>query len=116
MIDQDIKSGLLVPPDLRTKFNWGAFFLSWLWTLWNAPPTQRWIAIGCAIVSLFTFGLPGLIYGIWLGRAANRLTLAYRHYDSVEQFRAVQGAWAIWGVGVFVVAIGLKVLRLVLKS
>ncbi len=99
-----------VPLDLQMKFNFGAFIWGFWWTLWNAPVKQRWIAVGCAVASLFTGGLAGLAYQIYLGIYANRITLAYRRYDDVEQFRAVQRAWTKWGIIYLCVAVGLGIL------
>jgi hypothetical protein len=104
-----------MPLELQMKFNFGAFIWGFWWTLWNAPVKQRWIAVGCAVLSVFTGGLLGLAYQIYLGIYANRITLAYRRYDGVEQFRAVQRAWTKWAIILLIVSVGLGILGAILS-
>ena len=75
-----------LPPELR-RWNWGAFFLNWLWGLGNRTP-----------IALLTL-LPPLSFVMPFVLGAKGSAWAWRNgrWDSVEQFRRSQRRWAIWG-------------------
>lgn len=95
-----------MPEELR-GFNWGAFFLSWIW----AVNHRVWIGLGILVLSLlsmiqgigFVFSILSFIGCIVLGIKGNSLAWKHRKFESVEQFRAVQQAWTRWGLVVFIV-------------
>lgn len=78
------------PPREILGWNWGAFFWGWLWGLAHGV----WI-------SLLVFLLGG-IWHIYLGIKGSELAWRSRRFESVEQFKATQRAWAIWGWVFFV--------------
>jgi hypothetical protein len=85
-----------IPPELD-RWNWGAFLLNWIWGIGN----QTFIALLALIpfvgfVMLFVLGAKGSAWAWRNGR-----------WDSVEHFKRVQRQWAIWGVAVWLIAIGL---------
>ena len=94
------------PEELR-GFNWGAFFLSWIW----AVNHRIWIGLGILVLSLlsmiqgigFIFSILGFIACVVFGFKGNALAWKHRKFENVEQFQAVQQAWARWGFVVFVV-------------
>ncbi|MDO8507398.1 MAG: zinc ribbon domain-containing protein [bacterium] len=118
-----------LPPELK-KFNWGAFFFSWIWGIGNGV----WIALlvflfqsipafgslvgiitgsfseqaGAVITSIITFvGVIGQIgFLIWLGINGNRLAWKTGRWADIEKFKATQKKWAIAGlvfVGGFII-------------
>ena len=87
--------------------NWGAFLLNWLWT-WNN------IGVMWGVIYLVVCFIPGLnlasfIASIFLLVKGNELAWTYRRFNSVEEFRAVQGAWVKWGLIVLGVSILISV-------
>jgi hypothetical protein len=95
-----------VPPEIAAfKWNWGAFWLTWLWCL-----NHRMIAWGVGILvgSLVLGFLPGgglvpLGVGIYFGIMGHKLGWQNRHFPGgVSEFIAVQRAWMKWAVGLFV--------------
>ena len=102
--DSGEKAG--VPPEIAAfKWNWGAFWLTWLWCL-----NHRMIAWG---IGLFLGGfvvrfIPGgflvpLGISIYFGIMGNKLGWQNRHFPGgVSQFIEVQRAWMRWAVGLFV--------------
>jgi hypothetical protein len=80
-----------MPAELKT-WNWGAFLLNWIWGIGH----NVWI-------SLLMF-VPFINIFVWfyLGAKGNELAWQHRHFQNVEQFKAVQKAWMYWGIGVFV--------------
>ena len=74
-------------------WNWGAFFLTWIWGLSNGVTQSLW-----ALVPIW-----GFIYSFVLGAKGNQWAWEGREWDSIEQFRASQRKWAIWGFVTFVV-------------
>ena len=86
-------------PDELKGWNWGAFFLNWIWAIGNSV----WIGL------LALVGPVSLIMAIILGIKGNEWAWKNRKFSSIEQFKAVQKAWAIWGVVLFLVSIALSV-------
>ena len=79
-----------LPPELR-GWNWGAFFLNWVWGLAH----NTWIALlmfvpGVNIVMLFVLGAKG-----------NAWAWANNEWRDVEHFKRTQRIWARVGIGAF---------------
>lgn len=93
-----------VPAEVLTGgFNWGAFFLHWIWGLGNktyltlvmfATLLVCWIPVVGALAPL------GLC--IWFGMKGNEWAWQNKQWESVEQFHSVQKTWAAWGLGLFI--------------
>jgi hypothetical protein len=92
-----------VVPSGISGWNWGAFFLNWIWGLGNAT-----------FVAFLTF-IPfiGFFIPFVLGFKGNEWAWRNKRWDSVDQFKTVQRKWAFWGFALagalivfFVLAIG----------
>jgi hypothetical protein len=81
-----------VPPEI-IEWNWGAFFLTWIWGIGN----RVWLAL----VALVPLPLVGLAMGILLGIKGNEWAWQCKKWDSVEQFRHRQRIWMYWGIAGF---------------
>lgn len=73
------------------RWNWGAFFLNWIWGIGN----NTYVALLALIpffgfIMLFVLGAKGSVWAWRNGR-----------WDSVEHFKRVQRRWAIWGAVVW---------------
>lgn len=90
------------PAELQ-GWNWGAFFLNWIWGIGN----RVWISLLVLPLALIPFlgGIGVLVMMIVLGLKGNEWAWKNRHFESVEQFRAVQKTWALWGVIIFVLGL-----------
>lgn len=86
------KSGAF-PAELN-GWNWGAFFMGWIWALGMSN------VIGF-LLCFFLGGIGNIIVGI----KGNEWAWKSRQFSSVEEFRAVQHAWAVWGVVLFIASI-----------
>jgi hypothetical protein len=75
------------PPKIQ-GWNWGAFFLGWIWAISH----NTWIGLLTLVPSF------GFIMNIVLGVKGNEWAWQNRQFESVEQFKAVQKAWTIWGI------------------
>ncbi len=94
----------MVPPEVeQLGFNWGAFFLTWIWALAH----QAWL--GAALGFLLGFPVGSIILGI----TGNRWAWQNRHFASLEEFQAVQRAWAKWGLILFIIQIVLSIVVVV---
>lgn len=87
--DSTSKSGPF--PTELAGWNWGAFFMGWIWALGMSN------VIGF-LLSFFLSGIGNIIVGI----KGNEWAWKSRKFDSIEQFRATQHAWAVWGVVLFI--------------
>lgn len=84
-----------VPAQIQ-GLNWGAFFLSWIWAIFN----QVWIGLLALIPCIEIF------VAIFLLIKGNELAWkGPRQWESVEQFQTVQAAWMKWGLVIFVIRI-----------
>lgn len=88
-----------VPEDVKRGWNWGGCTLGCFWALAMRMPLWALAALVSGFCALLSIPL-----AIFLGIKGNELAWQNRHFESVEQFRAVQRAWAIWGVSVTIIA------------
>jgi hypothetical protein len=106
--------GNAIPEQLLSRWSWGPFFLSYFWVFWNADQTHKIIAVAIFVGNFIPFinflaAPAGLAFAIYLGIKGNRLMAANRQFASLQDFIAVQTAWAKWGVIVFLIGIVLLV-------
>jgi hypothetical protein len=77
----------VVPPEVD-RWNWGAFFLNWIWGLAHNTPIALLVFVPCAnLVMPFVLGLRGSAWA-WQNK----------RWESVEQFRKTQRQWALAGL------------------
>ena len=91
---------------------WGAFLLNWLWT-WNNIGTM-WGVIYLVVTLIPGLNFASFVASIFLLIKGNELAWTYRHFNSVEEFRAVQAAWVKYGLIVLGVVILLSIAAAVL--
>ena len=81
---------------IAKKFNWGAFFLSWIWGLGNRSYITL-IIFPIAILGIIP--VLGIIvqFGvmIWFGINGNKWAWQNKRWNSIEEFHSVQKKWAI---------------------
>jgi len=82
-----------VPPEIR-GWNWGAFFLTWVWGIGN----RVWLAL----IALIPVPFVGLAMMIILGLKGNEWAWQCKKWESVEKFRRRQRIWMYWGIAGFV--------------
>lgn len=82
----------VIPAEIK-KWNWGAFFLSWIWGLGNN--------VFIALLSL----IPGLnlIMSIVLGIKGNEWAWQNKQWNSIEDFLRIQKRWAWWGLSILII-------------
>jgi hypothetical protein len=85
-------------PEEIKGWNWGAFFLNWIWGVGNGV----WL-------SLLVFVLSG-IWQIVLGVKGSEWAWQNRRWESVEQFKETQRVWAMWGWIVFAISFVLGII------
>ena len=73
------------------KWNWGAFWMSWVWGLGN----RTWIAL------LSLIPVVNLVMAFVLGAKGNAWALKNKKWESDEKFYRVQGLWSAFGWGFF---------------
>ena len=95
-----------VLPDELRGLNGGAFFLNWIWAIAHST----WLGL-LAFVPYIGFVVPFVL--LFKG---NEWAWQNRKWSSVEQFKATQRIWTIWGVGLTVLAIAFLVFLGVLGS
>jgi len=86
------------PPEAEIRrWNWGAFFLTWVWGIGNHTYVALW-----ALVPVLTPVMSFVLAAKGSEWAWNR-----RRWDSVDAFRRTQRAWAICGVAFCLSAVAL---------
>jgi len=80
-----------LPPQLY-GWNWGAFFLTWIWGIGNNTTIAflTWIPVA-NFVMIFMLGAKGTEWA-WQNK----------RWKSIEHFKKIQKLWAIWGFILFV--------------
>jgi len=87
-----------VPSEIK-KWNWGAFFLNWIWGLGN----KTYIALLCLIP------LVNFVIAFILGANGSEWAWRNKRWESVEHFKRVQKKWGWIGLAWFLFAIVLAV-------
>ena len=90
-----------VLPDGIRGWSWGAFFLNWIWAVFN----RTFIGLLALIPYV------GFIMAIVLGVKGREWAWQNKRWESVEHFNAVQRQWSFWGV---VLTLGIAGLGIVL--
>ena len=98
MASSDTTAKAAMPEEVKAGFNWGAFWLNWIWGIGN----NVWI-------SFVVLVLP-LIWNIYLGVKGNELAWLNREWESVEQFKQTQAVWSKWGWIIFIVQLVLTII------
>lgn len=126
----------VVPPELTGKFNWGAFFLTWIWglnhrayiTLLSIGYWALMVAINVAVVGVSFNNSPGAsaaagrspagsaiswIYmlgalglRIWWGIKGYEWAWMSARFQNPDQCKRCQATWGWWGFGLFVLVCG----------
>lgn len=91
-----------VPDEVKNMgWNWGAFWLTWIWGIGNGV----WISFVALVL--------GIIWSVVLGLKGNEWAWQNRRFESIEQFRETQAAWSKWGWIVLVVSAVIWILMMV---
>jgi len=80
-------SGAAVPAGLG-EFNWGAFFLTWIWGIGN----NVWWSFLSFVPYLGWMVMPWI-----LAFKGNEWAWQSKRWESVEHFKSIQHTWAVWG-------------------
>jgi hypothetical protein len=80
-------------PEEIKEWNWGAFFLTWIWGIGN----KVWLAL----IALAPLPFVGLVMGIILGIKGNEWAWQSKKWDTIEEFRHRQRIWMYWGIAAF---------------
>ncbi|MDX1359568.1 MAG: hypothetical protein R3232_12110 [Clostridia bacterium] len=92
-------------PNEIAGWNWGGFFLTWIWGLGNSTL----IAL-LALVPILNLGV-----AIYLGAYGNELAWKNQYWHDVNDFKKTQRKWAIAGLAVTLVLVSLMALNIGLK-
>lgn len=84
-------SGAYVPSELK-RWNWGAFFLTWIWGLGN----RVYLSLFWFVPIIGWFLVPFL-----LGAKGNAWAWEHKRWENVQHFQKVQHYWALAGIVFF---------------
>jgi len=93
--EQSGKGSASIVPDEVRRWNWGAFFLNWIWGIAN----NVYISLLCFVPYV------GIIMPFILGAKGNEWAWRNKKWRNVEHFRNIQKKWTIWGLVIFVIHI-----------
>ena len=87
------------------NFNWGAFFLTWIWAIGNRSFDRitGWLLVLCIVP--YIGPLSALALMVYCGKTGNRRSWENKQWESIGHFERVQRRWAIAGVLQFALAI-----------
>ena len=95
-------SSAIVPPEIK-GWNWGAFFLGWIWGIGNST----WIAF-LTFIPVFN-----IIWAFFLGAKGNKWAWQNKKWDSIEHFKSTQRNWNIAGIILFAISIVAAVVAII---
>lgn len=95
-----------VVPDAIKGWSWAAFLMNWIWAIGN----KTYIGL------LALLGPISLIIAIVLGIKGNEWAWQNRQWESVEQFKATQKVWTVWGVVLLVVGFVIGLISAVIPA
>jgi len=93
-------------PAAAKRWNWGAFFMSWIWGLGNRT--------SIALLSLIP--VVNIVMAFVLGARGSQWAWKNKNWENEAQFTRIQGLWSAFGWGLFAgyaVALVLLVIALV---
>jgi DNA-directed RNA polymerase subunit RPC12/RpoP len=93
-----------VLPDELKGWNWGAFFLTWIWGIGNGV----WIA--------FVSFVLGFIWAIVLGIKGNEWAWQHKKWGSIEHFKKTQRTWKKWGIGLFIAGVVIGIIYAIIVA
>lgn len=99
----------------RIGWNWGGFFIPYLWLLGHGRTTAGFLLLLTTAVPLLNV-LHLILYpatAIYLGLQGYEISWRHRAYHSVEQLRDGEREWAWWGALVLLLVVGGVFLSLV---
>jgi hypothetical protein len=91
------KSAIL-PPEIK-GWNWGAFWLTWIWGIRN----KTWISF-LVFIPFFNF-----VWVFFLGAKGNKWAWQNEKWESTEEFKKSQHRWAKWGLIIFLISISISI-------
>lgn len=91
-------SGSIVPDSVR-GWNWGAFFLTWIWGLGN----RTYIAFVCFVP------IVNLIWPFVLGEKGSEWAWRNKRWDSPDHFLKIQRRWAVSGLVIALICVAILI-------
>ncbi len=95
-----------IPEEIR-HWNWGAFFLTWIWGIGNSV----WWSFLTFIPYLGIVVMPFV-----LGAKGNQWAWKSKSWESTEHFQKTQKTWAKWGIAIFCINIFFVLLAIIILN
>lgn len=87
-------------------WNWGAFFLNWIWALNHKYYLGLLSLVPCV----------GFFMAIYMGIKGNQIAWESGRFPDVEEMKKCQAIWAKWGVIIFCVACALQIVNIMMTG
>jgi len=88
----------VVPSEIQ-GWCWGGFLLGWIWCIVH----KAWVGLVLCL-------LVGIVGSVVCGVKGNEWAWQNNRYESIAQFKEIQGKWTKWGVIILCVSVGLGIL------
>ena len=107
-----------VPENIAKRFNWGAFFFSFIWLFWYGQVVMGIVALLSGLLNFIPVLGPiaQLALFIYFGIKGNEWAWQAKHYDSYDKFHEVQRKWAIAALVLFLLSIILAIVGIILAG
>jgi len=98
-------SSAIVPQEVQ-GWNWGAFFLDWIWAIGN----KAWIGVFLGLFAVIIYivatqfnsewvgWLTSIVISVVLALKGSEWAWQNKRWDSIEHFKRTQKKWRNWGI------------------
>ena len=91
-------------PEGMDRFNWGAFFLGWVWAAAMESVTG-------VLLSIFL----GFVGNLIIGFRGNKMAWQAREFKDLEDFIWIQEEWTRWGLIVFIITFSVSIIATIVS-
>ena len=106
--------GGTLPADVARKFNWGAFYFTWIWGLnHKAYITLLVFVLGCVP---YLGSIAHIGFAIWIGTKGNQMAWDSGRFRSIDEMMECQRIWAKWALWVFIATFSLILIVFIIAA
>jgi len=92
-------------PSEAQSFNWGAFFLTWIWAIGNRSIDGVTAVLFVLCIVPFLGVASAITLAIYSGVTGSKRAWQKKNWTNLDHFQRVQRRWAVVGLAQFIFAV-----------